>query len=103
MVVARDQQNAAVLARTGMIGMFEHVAAAIDARTLAIPHGIDAIDPCATYEVYLLRSPHRRRGKVFVDARLEANIVSFEFFRSAAKGFVQTTQRGPAVPADEAS
>jgi hypothetical protein len=42
-VVARQNQHAAVPGRAGSVGVLEHVAAAIDARALAVPHGEHAV------------------------------------------------------------
>ncbi len=42
-VVAGQQQHAAVLRRAGVVGVLEHVAAAVDARALAVPHGEHAV------------------------------------------------------------
>src|ERR1700731_166965 len=41
-VVAREQEHAAVSRGAGGVGVLEHVAATVDAGSLAVPHGEDA-------------------------------------------------------------
>ena len=43
MVVAGEHQHAAVARGAGEVGVLEHVAAAVDARALAVPHGEHAV------------------------------------------------------------
>ena len=61
-VVAGQREHAAVLRRAGEVGVLEHVAAAVDARALAVPHGEHAIDPGARGDSAAAcpRSPSRR-------------------------------------------
>ena len=66
MVVAGDDQHAAV--RRGAIGIavLQRVAGAIDARTLAIPQPEHAIDLTVFLRLDLLRAEHRGRREVLV-------------------------------------
>jgi hypothetical protein len=75
MVVAGHRQYAAMLPGAGRVGVLEDVAAAIDARTLAVPHAEDAVMFGAGRQIDLLRAPQRRGGKVFIDAGLEYHLV----------------------------
>ena len=80
MIVARETQDAAVFRRTRRVAVAEHVTATIHARTLAVPDARNAIELCAGRQIELLRSPHRRRGKIFVHAGLKFDVVLFEMF-----------------------
>ncbi|MNK92308.1 hypothetical protein D3C87_1124280 [compost metagenome] len=57
MVVAGNGQHAAKFRGAGGVGVAEHIAAAIDARTLAVPHAKHAIVGGAFEEIDLLRTP----------------------------------------------
>ena len=80
MVVAGQHQHAAVLGGTGVIGVFEHVAAAVDAGTLAVPHAEHAVVFRVFEQIRLLRAPDGRGGQVFVQARVEFDVVFIEVF-----------------------
>ena len=73
-VVAHQRQHAAMLGGTGEIGVAEHVAGAVDARTLAVPHAEHAIEFALAAQLGLLRAPDRGRGEILVDAALEADV-----------------------------
>jgi hypothetical protein len=76
MVVAGDHQHAAVLRAAGGVGVAEHVAAAVHARPLAVPHGEHALDARLGRQGHLLAAPHGGGREVFVDARLEDDVVA---------------------------
>ncbi len=101
-VVAGQHEHAAVLRRAGEVGVLEHVAAAIDARPLAVPHREDAIDPGAGIQVDLLRAPDRRRREVLVEARLELDVGALEKLLRLPQRLVEAAQRRPAIAGDEA-
>ena len=58
MVVAGKHQDAAMLARTCGIGVLENIAATVDARPLAIPHGEHAVVIGGGKKIELLRAPN---------------------------------------------
>ncbi len=101
MVVAREHEHAAVLARAGVVRVLEHVAAAVDARALAVPHREHAIDFRARMQVDLLRAPDRRRREVLVQARLELDVRAVEELRRLPQRLVEAAQRRAAVAGDE--
>ena len=68
-IVAREHQHAAVLRGSGEVGVLEHVAAAVHARSLAVPHAEHAIDLRVGVQVDLLRAPDRGRGEILVQTR----------------------------------
>ena len=65
-VVAHQGDHAAVLRRAGEIGMAEHVAGAIDARALAVPHAEHAVVFALAAQLGLLRAPDRGGCEVLV-------------------------------------
>src|SRR4051794_13922276 len=102
MIVAGERQHAAVLRSAGGVRVLEDVAAAIDAGALAVPHREDAVVARLGKKVELLRAPDRRRGQVFVDARLEADVVTLEMRPRAPQRLVEAAERRAAIAGDEA-
>ena len=96
-VVTGHHQHAAMAGRAGEVGMLEHVAAAIDARPLAVPHGEDAVAPRTGQQVQLLRAPDRGGRQVLVDARLEADVLRSQERRRLVQCGVEPAQRRTAV------
>ena len=78
MVVAHQGEHAAVLRGAGEIGVAEHVAGAVDARPLAVPHAEHAVVLALAAQFGLLRAPDRGRGEVLVQAGLEQDVVLVE-------------------------
>ena len=78
MVVAREHEHAAVLRGAREVGVLEHIAAAVDARALAVPHGEHAVDLRVGVEIDLLAAPDRGRCEIFVEPRLELNAGAVE-------------------------
>ena len=97
MIVAGDRQHAAVLPGAGGIGMLEHVAAAIHAGPLAVPHAEDAVMPGAGRQVDLLRAPQRRGCKVFIDAGLEHDLALRQMRLGFPQRLVEPPERRTAV------
>ena len=102
-VVAGEHEDAAVLAGARVVRVLEDVAAAVDARALAVPHGEDAVDLGARVQVELLGAPDRRGGEVLVEARLELDVRAVEELRGLPQRLVEAAQRGSAVAGDEAA
>src|SRR4051812_8803221 len=100
-VIAGKAQHTAVFRRAGSIAVAEHVAAAIDARALAVPDADYAIMPGAGRQVELLRAPDRGGGEVFVHAGLELDVVLFEMLSGGKQLLVVTAKRGTAIAGDE--
>jgi hypothetical protein len=101
-VVAGEHQHAAVLRGAGGVGVLEDVAAAIDARALAVPHREHTVVLCAGEEVQLLRAPDRGRGEVLVQPGLEPDVVALEVRARAPQRLVEAAERRAAVAGDEA-
>jgi hypothetical protein len=96
-VVAGDQQHAAVLRGAGVVGVLEDVAAAVDARALAVPHRKYAVELRLGEQVQLLRAPDRGGGDVLVDAGLEGDVVLLEEGAARVQRGVQPAQRRAAI------
>jgi len=102
MVVARDDQHAAMLRRAVRVAMLERVARAIDARAFAVPHRVHAIDGAFGVRLDALRAEHRRAAEFLVDRGQEAHIVRFEQFLRFPQLLVHHAERRAAIAADEA-
>ena len=74
-VVAHQREHAAVLRGAGEIGVAEHVAGAVDARALAVPHAEHAVELALAAQLGLLRAPERGGGELLVEAGLELDVV----------------------------
>ncbi len=81
-----------MLAGACCVRMLEHVAAAIDARALAVPHRKDAVVLGAFVHVDLLCPPYRGRRKVFVHPRLKAHVAPFEMLFSAHGSLIDAAE-----------
>src|SRR5579864_4182707 len=81
--------------------MAEHVAGAVDAGALAVPHGEYAVVPALAAQLGLLRAPHRGGGKVLVDTALEADRARLQKLSGALKLGVEAAERRTAVAGDE--
>ena len=77
MIVAGQQQHPAIARGAGGIAVLEGVAAAVDARPLAVPHGKDALVAGAGEQIELLAAPYRGGAQFFVDRRLELDVIAF--------------------------
>jgi hypothetical protein len=100
MVVAGHRQYAAMLPGAGRVGMLEDIAAAVDARPLAVPHAEYAVMFRAGRQVDLLRAPQRRGGEVLIDAGLEHHVVLRQMRLGFPQRLVEPAQRRTAVAAD---
>jgi hypothetical protein len=81
----------------------KHVAAAVDAGALAVPHRVHAVDGRARVQVDLLRAPDRRRREVLVEARLERDVGALEELARGPQRLVEAAERAAAVAGDEAA
>ena len=102
MVVAGEAQHAAVFGRARRIAVAEHVAAAVDARALAVPDADHAIIVGAGRKIELLRAPDRGRREVLVHAGLKLDVVLFEMLAGGEQLLVVAAERRAAVAGDEA-
>ena len=101
MVVAGQQQHAAVSCRAGEVAVAEDVAGSVDAGTLAVPHGEHAIDGGTGAEADLLRAPDRGRREVLVDAGLEVDPVRVQVAAGGPKLLVEAAEGRAAITRDE--
>lgn len=101
-VVAGDRQHTAKPAAAGGVGVAEDVAATVDPRPLAVPHRKHALHPRLGRQGQLLAAPHRGGGQVFVDARLEHDVVLGQVLGGLPQAEVQPAQRRAPVARHEA-
>ena len=94
MVVAGDHQNATVFGAAGGIGVVEDVAAAIDTRPLAVPHGEHAVVLGAGKQVQLLRTPDGSRREVFIDRGLKDDMVFLQVRLRCPESLINAGQAG---------
>ena len=97
-VVAHQRQHAAMPRGAGEIGVAEHIAGAVDARTLAVPHAEHAVVFAFAAQLGLLRAPQRGRGEVLVDAGLEEDVA--EERPGAQELLVEPAERRAAIAGD---
>ena len=100
-VVARQHENAAVPGCARGVRVLEDVAAAVDARSLAVPHREHAVVFRVRVQVDLLRAPDRGGRKVFVDARLEFDVMLVEELPRLPQRLVESADRRAAIPGNE--
>ena len=104
MVVAHQRQHAAVRRGAGEIGVAEHVAAAVDARALAVPEAEHAVEAAFAAHFGLLRAPDRGRREFLVEARLEMDVVGREQVLAILRELqIEAAERRAAIAGDEAA
>ena len=101
-VVGGQCQHAAIARGACSIRVLEHVAAAVHAGTLAVPHAEHAIDGRAGEQAGLLGAPDHGRAQVLVEARLELHLRGFEVLLGPPQLQVEAAQRRAAIAGDEA-
>jgi hypothetical protein len=87
------------------VGVLEDVGATVHAGAFAVPDAKDAVEFIAARrrETQLLRAPQGGGSQLFVDARLEHNVLRLQVLARFPKGLIVVAQRGATVAADEAS
>ena len=102
MIVADHHQHSAVAGASRHVAVADCVHAPVEARTLAVPHGEDAVVPAVAERRRLLGAPDRGRGQVLVDGRLEMDIGTGEKAVGGPQLLVDVVHRGAAVAGDVA-
>ncbi|MFP4834124.1 hypothetical protein [Paraburkholderia sp. BR10879] len=100
-VVAGHRQHAAVPRGAEHVGIAEHVAGAVHARPLAVPHRVHAFHTFAGKRVELLRAPQHGRAEVFVQARLEAHVEVREQCLLAPQFLIESAEWRATIAGDE--
>ena len=103
MVVAHQREHAAARRGAREIGVAEDVAAAVDARSLAVPEPEHAVEPALAAHLRLLRAPDRGRRELLVEARLEMDVVGLEQVLQPRELQIEAADRRAAVAGDEAA
>ena len=78
--------------------MAHHVARTIYARTLAVPEAEHTVEFAFAAQFGLLTAPQGRCGKVFVQPRLERNIILGQWLKGSGHLHVHCPQRRSAIP-----
>src|SRR5262249_32917960 len=102
-IVAGEHEHAAVLRGASKVRVLEDVAATVDARSLAIPHGEHAIDLRVRVQVDLLRAPDGGRGKVLVQTGLKLDVGAIQKFLRLPQREVERAERRATVSRNESS
>ena len=100
-IVAGETQHAAVFRRARGIAVAKHVAAAVDAGSLAVPDADHAVMAGAGGKIELLRTPDRGGRQVLIHAGLELDVVLVEVFSRGKELLVVAAERRTAVSRDE--
>jgi len=77
-IIPCHSEYATVARRTKGVSMFNSVHATVDTGPFAVPHAKNAIETRPLEQVRLLTAPHRRCGKVLINAWLEVNLMGIE-------------------------
>ena len=101
MVVAGQQQHAAMLRTAREIAVPQHVAGPVDAGPLGVPHRENAVIVGVREQVELLAAPDCRGGEVFVDAGFEMDVVLLDERLRLPELLVEGTERRASVAGDE--
>ena len=98
MVVAGQHQHAAMARRSRRVAVLEHVARPVHARTLAVPHGIDAVIARTGEHADLLAAPNGGGAQLLVHARLKLDMVGGQELPRLPQRLIESAQRRSAIP-----
>ncbi len=101
-IVARDDEHAAVRRRAGRVAVLERVARAVDAGPFAVPEREHAVVACTREQIGLLRAPDRGGSEVLVQPGLEANVRGVEKLARAPELPIEAAERRAAITGYEA-
>ena len=101
MVVPGHDENAAVPCGSGVVGVLEHVAAAVHAGALAVPEPEHAVVPAAAEKIDLLCTPDGSGRQVFIEPWLEVNPGRFQERLGAPEFLVQAGEGGASITGNE--
>ena len=102
MVVAGDDEDAAVRRRAVGVAVLERVAGAVDAGTLAVPHREDALGGALGIRLDALRAEHCGRAELLVDRGKKAHARSVEQLLRLPRLLVDHAERRAAIAAQKA-
>ncbi len=101
MIVAGDHQHPAVTCRAGGVGVAEDVAAAVNARPLAVPQAKHAVVAGTGKQADLLAAPHGGRCHVLVQPRLEGDVMVGEMRLGLPQTLIERPERAAAITGNE--
>src|SRR5689334_2536389 len=100
-VVTGEEEHPTMRRRPGGVAMLQDVATAVDAGSLAVPQGEDAVVFRPREQHDLLASPDRRRAELLVDRRLELYVVALEKSPRAPQALIEPAQRRTPIARDK--
>ncbi len=101
-VVPHRHQHAAMARGACHVGMAHHVAGTVHPRPLAVPEREDTVIFALAPQLRLLAAPDRGGGKVFVQARLKADVVGVKQLACLRHVQIDPAQRRSAIAGDVA-
>ena len=102
-IVASDRNHTAMGRRSGRIGVFEHIATAIDAGAFAIPESKYAIGIGTGEQSDLLGSPNRIGRQFFIHARPKNNLLPVQMLPGLPECLIERAEGRPAITRNKAS
>ena len=102
-IVASDGNHAAMWRRSGRVGMFEHIAAAIDSGAFAVPETKHAIGIGTGKQANLLGSPNGVGRQLFIDARSKNNLLAVQMLAGFPECLIERAEGRTAITRNEAS
>ena len=97
MIIAGDDQHAAMRRRAISVAVLERIAGAVDARAFAIPEAENALHRPVRIGLDLLRAEDGSGGQVLVDRRQEFDAVLLQEIAGAPEFEVDAAERGAAI------
>ncbi len=101
MVVAGEQQRSAVFPGAGKVSVAKYIAGAVDTRSFSVPDAEDAIYLRLSHHFEDLAAHHGGRGQVFVESRLEHDVVFIQQLARTCELQVVAAERGAFVARNE--
>ena len=97
MIVADHSQNAAQLGRAVEIAMLDGVAGAVEPGILRVPDAVHAIELRLAEDADLLRTPHRGRPQLLIQAGIEEDVIGLEQLLVLQQLRIVAGERGAAI------
>src|SRR5665213_4141338 len=100
-VVAGEREHRTILADAGVIGVLQRIAAAIDARTFAVPHPKHAVVLRLRNRAEHLRPPDSSCREILVETVVEHDVMVGEELMLTLKGLIENPKRRAAISSDK--
>ena len=100
MVITGNGDDTAMGRGAGHVGVAEHIARTVNARSLAIPDAEDAIELAFAAHLRLLRAPQGGGGEILIEPGLELDVAGFKNRSCCHELIVHRANRRTAIAAD---